>query len=231
MTTIVLIPGAGGDSWYWHWVIPLLEARGFDVIAPDLPAADESATFDDYADAVVSAIGSRRDDDLVVVAQSLGGFTGVMVSERLPVRMLIFVSAMIPAFGESAGEWWSSTGQGEATARYAVSGGRDPSAPFDVDEIFFHDVAADVKAATFARGETPQSEGIFSSRWQATRWPAAEVRVIAGRNDRLFPLDFMQKISRDRLGIEPVVIDAGHLSALSAPDALATLIDEFTHSA
>ena len=41
MATYVLIPGAGGDAWYWHRVVPELEARGHDVVAVDLPAADE----------------------------------------------------------------------------------------------------------------------------------------------------------------------------------------------
>ena len=31
MATYVLIPGAGGDAWYWHLVGPLLEAAGIDI--------------------------------------------------------------------------------------------------------------------------------------------------------------------------------------------------------
>ena len=60
METFVLIPGAGGDSWYWHLVAPSLRARGHEVLAPDLPAADDNAGLSAYADAVVEAIGDRR---------------------------------------------------------------------------------------------------------------------------------------------------------------------------
>ena len=28
MSAYVLIPGAGGDAWYWHRVVPLLQAAG-----------------------------------------------------------------------------------------------------------------------------------------------------------------------------------------------------------
>jgi hypothetical protein len=39
----------------------------------DLPCDDDSAGLSEYADTVVHAIGDRR--DLVLVAQSFGGFT------------------------------------------------------------------------------------------------------------------------------------------------------------
>jgi pimeloyl-ACP methyl ester carboxylesterase len=41
--TFVLIPGAGGAAWYWHRVVPLLQAAGHDAIAVDLPADDPAA--------------------------------------------------------------------------------------------------------------------------------------------------------------------------------------------
>jgi pimeloyl-ACP methyl ester carboxylesterase len=56
MATFVLIPGAGSDSWYWHLVVPRLEAAGHGVVAVDVPCDDETATFADYADAVVAAV-------------------------------------------------------------------------------------------------------------------------------------------------------------------------------
>ena len=43
------------------------------IVAMDLPVDDDSAGLSDYADVVVEAIGVR--DDLVVVAQSLGGYS------------------------------------------------------------------------------------------------------------------------------------------------------------
>jgi pimeloyl-ACP methyl ester carboxylesterase len=89
MPTYVLVHGSGADAWYWHRVVPELRARGHDVVAPDLPAADDSAGLDEYADVIVDAIGDRR--DLIVVAQSLGGFTAPIVCSRVPVSLLVFV--------------------------------------------------------------------------------------------------------------------------------------------
>lgn len=53
--TFVLVPGAGGSAWYWHCVVPLLEAAGHRVIPAELPAADDSATLGDYAAAIERA--------------------------------------------------------------------------------------------------------------------------------------------------------------------------------
>ena len=82
MATYVLIHGAGSDSWYWHLVVPKLQALGHDVVAVDLPCDDDSAGLADYADAVVEATAALG--DVVLVAQSLAGFTAPLVCDRLP---------------------------------------------------------------------------------------------------------------------------------------------------
>jgi pimeloyl-ACP methyl ester carboxylesterase len=222
MTTIVLIPGAGGDSYYWHLVAPMLEEHGWDVIAPDLPAGDDSAGIPEYADAVMRAVGDRS--DIVIVAQSLGAFTAVELAERMPVSLIVFVAAMIPAPGETSGEWWEATGQTAAQRALDLREGRDPDAPFDVMATYFHDVPAEVVDRLFERGDPPQSGRPFESANRATAWRAIPTRVIAGSRDRLFPIDFMRQLSRERVGVDPVEIDAGHLLALSRPDELADAI-------
>lgn len=72
MATYVLIPGAGGEAWYWHLVVPLLEAAGHRAVAVDLPASDPEAGLDAYVAAALDAVGSPE-SEVVVVGQSLGG--------------------------------------------------------------------------------------------------------------------------------------------------------------
>ena len=123
MATFSLIPGAGGVAWYWHRVVPLLEAAGHEALAIDLPGDDERAGLGSYCDRVLDAIGTRT--DVVLVAQSLGGFTAPLVCARTRVRRLVFVNAMIPVPGETAGEWWQNTNWERArrAAGIACSGG------------------------------------------------------------------------------------------------------------
>jgi pimeloyl-ACP methyl ester carboxylesterase len=99
MATFVLIHGAADTAWYWHLVEPELRERGHDVVTMDLPCEDDSAGLAEYADTVVVAIGDSR--DLVLVAQSFGGFTAPLVCERVPVDLMVLVAAMIPSPGEA----------------------------------------------------------------------------------------------------------------------------------
>ena len=218
-TTFVLLPGAGGDSFYWHVVAPRLEDSGHEVLTPDLPAADDTAGLNEYADTVVEVLGDRR--DVVVVAQSMGAFTAPLLCDRVSVRLIVLVAPMIPAPGESPGQWWTSSGQTPAQREQDQREGRDPDAPFDVRTAFLHDVPEEIVADLFARGEPRQSDTPFAEPWPLSGWPGVPTKVIAGRHDRLFPLEFMRRLARDRLGVEADVIDSGHLPALSRPKELA----------
>jgi pimeloyl-ACP methyl ester carboxylesterase len=52
------------------------------------------------------------------------------------------------------------------------------------------------------------------------QWPDIPTRVVAGSEDRLFPLDFQRRVVHERLGLDVEVIPGGHLVALSQPEAL-----------
>src|SRR2546430_16447787 len=99
--SFVLIPGAGGTAWYWHRIVPLLRQAGHEAIAVDLPGDDPAAGLPEYTDLVASAIGGRH--DVVLVAQSLGGFTAPLVAAKVPVASLVFGNAMVPRPGEAPG--------------------------------------------------------------------------------------------------------------------------------
>jgi hypothetical protein len=219
--TFVLVPGAGGDGHYWHLLAPLL---GPDTVSVDLPAGDEDAGLAAYADAIVAAAGNAS--DVTLVAQSLGGFSAPLAVDRLPVSRLVLVNAMVPRAGETFNEWWGAVGQQEAARAYAVRDGRDPDAGWDEGELFFHDVPPEVTEAVHARGEPQQADKPCGEPWPLDGWPDVPTRAVTGRHDRLFPEPLQRAYLRDRLGIEPTVIDGGHLVALSNPEGLAAVLLE-----
>ncbi|TMQ91127.1 alpha/beta hydrolase [Actinomadura soli] len=225
MATYTLIPGAGGQAWYWHRLVPELRARGHDVVAVDLPAGDDSAGLREYTDTVVEAIGGRA--DVVLVAQSMGGLTAPLVCERVPVDLLVMLNAMVPSPGETGGAWWDNTGQSKAMADYAAREGRTLSAEFDAKEIFFHDVPPDVTAEAFTRGEPAQSATPFTEPWPLHRWPSTPTVFLQGRDDRLFPLEFQRRVVSERLGIPVDDMPGGHTVALSRPRELAERLEEY----
>jgi pimeloyl-ACP methyl ester carboxylesterase len=220
--SFILLPGAGGMAWYWHRVVPLLEQAGCEAIAVDLPADDPSKGLDDYADVVIRAIGARA--KVVLVAQSLAGFTAPLICAHKAARGLIFVNAMIPQPGETPGAWWGNTGAVEARTAAARSGGYTPQ--FDLPTYFLHDVPEAV-----LRGGPPhqreQSDPVFGQPCQFERWPGIPMQVIAAVDDRFFPVEFQKRVARERLGAEAEVIRGGHLVALSQPEELADRLLRF----
>src|SRR5262249_5788810 len=140
MATFVLIPGAGGHAAYWNRLVPELETRGHRAIAVDITENDPSIDLHGFAATVEAAIGDQQ--DVIVVAQSLAGFTAPMI--RKPVRMIVLLNAMIPLPGESPDEWWDHTGSGPARREADLVAGRDPE--FDFDRHFLHDLPDDAKA-------------------------------------------------------------------------------------
>jgi Alpha/beta hydrolase family len=217
MRTFVLLHGAGSDAWYWHLVTPRLEAAGHDVLALDLPVDDDRASFRDYADVVVTAVGERR--GLVVVAQSLAGFVAPLVADRVPVDLLVLVAAMTPRAGESGGDWWSAVDQAQAARSAAIADGRDPDDD-SPETVFLHDVPAALWPASLEHVKE-QSGAPFADPWPLDQWPGVPNRFLLCRDDRLFPADLQRRVVADRLGITPDEMDGGHLPALARPEELA----------
>lgn len=225
MATYVLVHGGGMDSWAWHEVAPRLQARGHEVIAPDLPSGDDAAGLEEYAASVVEAVGARP--RIVLVAHSMGAFTAPIVATRVPTDLLVLVAPMIPVRGESPGEWWTTTGQEQARRALDEREGRDPDAPADPQVVFWHDVPDDVVAEVSARGEPGQSDTPFARPWPLAAWPNVPTRVLIGARDRLFPADFQRRLSRERLGIVPDEIDTGHMTPLAAPEELVEQLEAY----
>jgi hypothetical protein len=219
MSLFVLVPGAGGAAWYWHRVAAELRSRGHEVTALDLPADDESVGLPEYRDAIVDAVGSRS--DAVVAAQSMGGFSAPMACALVPVRQLILINAMIPVPGETPGQWWGNTGSEAARVAAAEAGGYGTD--IDLATYFLHDVPAEVVAT----GEAPRPEAdiAFGQPCDIKQWPDVETRVLAGRDDRFFPLAFQTRVARDRLGLPVEVVPGGHLAALSYPAELTACLE------
>jgi pimeloyl-ACP methyl ester carboxylesterase len=212
MATFALIHGAGDVGWYWHLVEAELGKRGHDVVAPDLPCDDDSAGLSEYADTVIEAIGERT--DLVVVAQSLGGFTAPLVCERVPVKLLVLVAPMIPVPGEAPADYWADTRYEEEVREHYD----------DEVALFYQDVPPELVSEALKRGRT-QSETRMGEPSPLTAWPDVATRVLIGRNDRLFPAPFLRRVARERLAITPDEIDSGHTPALSRPKELADYLD------
>jgi pimeloyl-ACP methyl ester carboxylesterase len=213
--TYVLIHGGGDSGWYWHLVEGELRQRSHDTVAMDLPVDDDSAGLSEYTDVVIEAIGDRK--DVVVVAQSFGGYVAPIVCDRLPARLLVLVAGMVPSPGESAEEMFANTGYDR----------EEHGKPTDVVGTFYQDVDPTLLAEVLAKGGRKQSETPSKEPWPLPAWPDVQTRYLLCRQDRLFPAAWVRRVVRDRLGIVPDEMDSGHTPALSHPEELVERLETY----
>ncbi len=218
MAVFALVHAAAVDSWYWHPLTAELQDRGQDVVAVDLPVDDDAAGLSEYAATVVETVGTRR--DVVVVGHSFGGFTAPLVAEQVSAGLLVMLQAQIPAPGEAPDDWWGNTGHARARQQQDAIDGRDPAAPPDPLELMLHDTPTEL-ARELLHHQREQSATPFEAPWPLTAWPAVPTRVLLSRGDRFLPLEFMRRVTRDRLHLEPDVMPGDHCPMLGHPTELA----------
>ena len=110
-----------------------------------------------------------------------------------------------------------NTGASAARDEAAHAGGYPEG--FDLDTYFLHDVDPEIAAA----GEPyqrPEADIAFEQPCPFKRWPEVETTVLAGRDDRFFPIDFQRRVVRERLGLEVKSLPGGRLNAISEPRAV-----------
>ena len=212
MATYALIHGAYDVGWYWHLVERELRERGHRSVAPDLPIEDDDASLLDNARVVLDAIEEvHNGGELIVVGQSWGGYIAPIVAARAKADRLILVAPMIPRPGETDSEMWEATGW---------------KFPQGSGDFFYHDVDPALSAEAKSR-ERGQSETTSREPWPLDAWPDVPTHVIIGGDDRFFPADWLREVVRDRLGIEPDELAAGHTIALSRPRELVDLMESY----
>ena len=221
LATFVLVHGAGDSGWYWHLAQAELHTRGHQTIAPDLPCDNESASLDDYADAVANAAAGQQ--DLVIVAQSYGAFAATLAASRLSPRLLVLLAGMIPAPGESPGQWWTNTGYRQAAAEQAsLDGGQ--TGHDDPFISYYNGVPRPLAEEALRRGGRGESAVVWDTPWPLDTWPDVPTKFILGQDDQFFPAAFLRRVARDRLGIVPDEVPGCHCVALSHPRELSDLL-------
>lgn len=220
MRTFLLIHGAGDVGWSWHLVGARLRARGHEVFAPDLPCEDEGKDLEATADGLAALVGKRG--DLVVVGHSFGGFVAPLVAARVPVAMLVYLAAMIPAPGERAADWWENTGHAGAVREQAArDGGLTGS---DDPFVAFYNGVPRALAEEAQRRSRGQSEATYRDAWPLRAHPDVPTRFVLCRDDHVFPPAFFRRLAPERLAVVPDEIPGCHCVALSHPVELADLL-------
>jgi pimeloyl-ACP methyl ester carboxylesterase len=231
--TIVLVHGAWADVSSWDAVVPLLKAKGDEVITVNLaghgkdntPVTD--ITFQTYVDQVKAAIGDRT--NVVLVGHSFAGLVISQVAEEVPaqIKELIFLAAALPHDGDSLlglakGDPASHIGkyltvdQEHGLAIIAKEGAADifaADAPQQVQDY----IANNVKAEPLAPLATPvhlteknfgsvRKVYIHTANDHAISYPAQQYMVKNSKVDKVYTLQ------------------SSHTPFISMPDKLAAIL-------
>jgi pimeloyl-ACP methyl ester carboxylesterase len=108
MSTFILVHGAWHGAWCWRKLVPLLEAQGHRVAAPDLLGLGDDrtplpqVTLAAWTDQICRVIDAQP-EPVILVGHSRGGVVISQVAERRPdkIEKLVYLTAMMIADGES----------------------------------------------------------------------------------------------------------------------------------
>ena len=233
---IVLEHGAWADASSWAAVISRLQADGFTVYAPPNPLRglpQDSAYLHDFLTQNAALAGRP----VVLVGHSYGGavITNAAVGDS-EVKALVYVDAFIPDQGEtilqlSSAQPGSCLGGNPADVFDFVPYPGGPAGDVDTYIIpslvpgCFASGLPSAQAAVIAATQRPLAASTLTEPSGAPAWTTIPSWAVIGTADLVIPpaeLTFMAKRADARI----TYVDAGHLSMISDPGAVARVILE-----
>jgi pimeloyl-ACP methyl ester carboxylesterase len=219
---IVLVHGAWADGSSWGTVIPLLQERGYNVTAVQIPL---TSLADDAA--VTSRVLAMQNGSTLLVGHSYGGVVITAAGANASnVVGLVYISAFAPDEGEVLGELNGRmpAAPGQANLRPDAYGFLwiDPKA---FPESFAQDVDP-VQAQVMAAVQKPLSASIFGDKVSKAAWKTKPSWYLVSENDRIINPD-LERFMAQRIGARKVVsIPSDHASLVSHPNEVAQLITD-----
>jgi pimeloyl-ACP methyl ester carboxylesterase len=217
---IVLVHGAWADGSCWNAVIERLQARGYNVTAPQFP---ESSLADDVAR--LRQVLDRQDGPTVVAGHSYGGQIMTALGTDAPnVAAMVYIAAFGLDQGESIGDLLA---QGPPTPALAH---------LDIDKQGFAWLPEDDFVAHFAADLTPVQARAMYAVQQALAastlqdvmgipaWKSCPTWFMVAENDEAIPPDAERQFAA-RMGATTVEIASSHVVMVSHPDEVAQMIE------
>lgn len=237
MKEFVLVHGACHGAWCWEAVAEQLGAKGHRVVTLDLPGHGRRAheysraSVASYTAAVVDAMALEGVSRGIVVGHSMGGIVIPKVAEAAPERVahLIFLAGVVLPDGGSLFEVHLSPSTRDLMAAMARGSGNG-TIPFSAafawsrwmnDLPLGHPVVQAALPRLTPQPLRPFVERVDMKASCAMSVPRTYIRCL---KDVAVPPDRALAYAQ-RLGVEPLDLDAAHDAMLSAPGRLVTILE------
>ncbi len=217
---IVLVHGAFADGSSWAKVIPLLQAKGYNVVAVQNPL---SSLADDVA-ATKRAIAQQQ-GPVLLVAHSWAGMVISQAGNDPKVAGLVYISALVPLKGQSAGDTTSGyrPAPGGAQVKPDAAGWLSLTREgFDKD--FVPELPAAERAVLYAT-QGPWNSKALGEKVMNPAWATKPSWCIVDVNDRMVPPQYERDTTK-RIHATATILNAGHVPMLSMPSKVADVIIE-----
>jgi pimeloyl-ACP methyl ester carboxylesterase len=214
---VVLVHGAFADGSSWAKVIPLLQAKGYNVTAVQIPL---TALHDDVA--VTKRALDRQDGRVLLVGHSWAGVVITQAGTDPKVAGLVYVNAFAPSEGQSVGELGNGYPSPPGIHALKQTGGFLWLPAPAVAEFFAPDLPrseTDVMAAT----EGPIAAASFGAKVSAAAWRAKPSWYIVGSRDQMIDPGLERAMAK-KIKAKTLELPSSHVPMLSHPDKVASFI-------
>src|SRR6478735_4098335 len=217
---IVLVHGAWADGSCWSAVIERLQAKGYNVTAPQFPETSLAADVARLRQVLV-----RQSGPTLVVGHSYGGQIVTALGEDAPnVVGLVYIAAFGLDEGESIGALLASGEPTPALARLDVDALGFAWLP---EDDFVTHFAADVdpsKARVMHAAQQPLALSALEDVMGIPAWKSQPSWFLIATNDEAIPPDAERSFAA-RMGATTVEIASSHVPMVSQPDEVVALIE------
>ena len=214
---IVLVHGAFADGSSWSRVIPLLQARGYNVTAVQNPL---TSLADDVA-STQRAI-DRLDGPVLLVGHSWGGVVITAAGNDSKVVGLVYVAAFAPDHGEQVSELGKNYPAPPALAAPNVDSKGFLTLSADAFEKFGSDLPRS-EALVAAATQGPIHFSAFGAQVTTAAWKTKPSWYVVSTLDQAIAPD-EERFFAKRMNATTIELKASHVAMLSQPKAVANFI-------
>jgi pimeloyl-ACP methyl ester carboxylesterase len=237
MATFILIHGAWHGSWCWERIIPLLEAQGHRVLAPDLPGMGNdhsplaNITLDTWVQFVCNLV-RQQNEKVILVGHSRGGIVISQAAEYVAdhIQGLIYLTAFLIPNSETLLETLQRHPRDpERQPDLVISADRSTSTVTEasIRDTFYNTTPDDwAKRAASQVGPEPMTVFVTALALSDAAFGKVPRAYIECLQDKAIPLD-LQRSMVSKLPCQTVVsLDTDHSPFYSAPEALTSRLLE-----